>query len=328
MKFEVHKTQVRIDRTILANVIDEAKIDYDKVGHRDSSEGRSKFSIWNNISKFENRLFTGEEILEVVATADDEATQRVYYSPSVTSLSKPFRKCIVPLNPDNEFMFFDIKCAEFIMTAIFAGQNDVVKAYLEGRDPYDELKNCFPEGTPREHYKTTLIASLFGGTPYSTSLRLGISEGQADRLHTHAKKALTNIESHKDVIKFWAVKNKCYRYPVNLKKTEYKTMPYKLLKKTKYSPARVAFNENQALSVFTQSAFGYWMQELIYKVYHRKDGRPRSNMGTVLTVFDSMLIEINPKLRKEWEEFIVKSIAPFKADVSFGKTFYEAAYKE
>ena len=102
------------------------------------------------MSKFTEKLSFGEDTLEVVGSVDDESTQRVYYTPSVTSLPKPFRKCVVPTNPENIFMFFDLKAAEFFMTAWFAGQMDIVNAYKEGKDPYDELARFFPAGTPKK----------------------------------------------------------------------------------------------------------------------------------------------------------------------------------
>ena len=95
-------------------------------------------------------------------------------------------------------MFFDIVAAEFIMTALYANERPVIEAYMRGEDPYNALKHFFPEGTERKEYKTTLIAGLYGGTPYSTALRLGISENKAERLTHAAERALPQIERMKE----------------------------------------------------------------------------------------------------------------------------------
>ena len=100
-------------------------------------------------------------------------------------------------------------------------------------------------------------------------------------------------------------------------------MPFRALK-----DKTIGFNPNLALSTYTACSFGVWLQNLIHKVRHNKHGELRKNMGTVLTVFDSMLIEINPNHREQWKNYILSYIKPFRADIQYGKTFFDAAYKE
>lgn len=323
MKVLVHETEVRIDRKILSEEIEKARMAFDEIGNRDTKQGRSLFTVYNTMNKFEERLMPGQDIIKVKGQYDDQTTERVYYKPSVTSIAKPFRKCVIPLKEGNEFMFFDIVAAEFIMTALYANERPVIEAYMRGEDPYNALKHFFPEGTERKEYKTTLIAGLYGGTPYSTALRLGISENKAERLTHAAERALPQIERMKERIIHRAEMNGYYAYPTNLEQTEFKSMPFRALK-----DKTIGFNPNLALSTYTACSFGVWLQNLIHKVRHNKHGELRKNMGTVLTVFDSMLIEINPNHREQWKNYILSYIKPFRADIQYGKTFFDAAYKE
>jgi hypothetical protein len=273
------------------------------------------------MEKMYERIFTPfhqDEFLTLDLTGEAEPTAcaRVYYKPSLTSLAADFRKSIVPTNPDNHFLFFDLKAAEFFMFCYFAGEQEVIDAYNRGEDVYQSLSHHFPEGIPRKHYKTALIASLYGGTPYTTSKRLGISENHADRLHLAVAKALPKLEALKSKIKKEAKINGHYRYPTNWEQTEFTNVPYKVLPKTK----QIGFSENLALSVYIQSALGYLIQKIIHKTESI-----RQVSGTFLTVFDSVLIETNSTEQSKLQDFFTQAVAPLRIGAfTTGKTFYEA----
>ena len=264
-----YKTKVKIDLKKLREVCEELHQDYLKIGHRDSHEGRSKFSTWNNIAKFLERNDDGTDfrIIEVVGAAKGNSA-RVYYTPSITSLAKPFRKCIVPINSENKFMFFDLKAAEFFMNCVFAGESAAVEAYQSGFDIYEHYKHIFPQGTERKVIKKILIAYLYGITPYRISLDLGISEAAADRLLRNVSTQLPALEMLKFKIISNARRKNAYFAPKGFDQTNL----------IRVAEPKEKLNELLALSAYTQSALGFFMQDFINQMTSKVN-------GTLLTGF-------------------------------------------
>lgn len=329
MKVEIHKTKVRLDREALLDVIAETKADFLAANDpkRLTKLGRSLFSRHNNIKHMYDRIFTmfdtgSSKIVEVIGEAEPDACARVYYKPSLTSLAAIFRKAIVPINPKNHFLYFDLAAAEFFLACYFAGEKEVVEAYLLGEDIYDACAKHFPKGTPRNVYKTVLIASVYGGTPYSTAKRVGISEAQAERLHNLIKVEFPALEAFKTKIKNLAKSTKMYRYPKNWSETEFEYVPYKENKKTKL----VEYQENLAVSVYIQSALGHLIQQVIKLVeIYTNTGEDR----TILSVFDSILIEVSEKEEQFFRDNFTAWLFPLRiGKFSVGKSYYEAYKNE
>jgi len=105
-----------------------------------ASEARSAFSRWNNLNHFYQRLRqleSGENIpilkeypdgsvlIEVTAAAKGNSA-RVYFTPSITSLTKEVRKAVMPISDDNVFIYTDIKAAEFALRAVQAQDQDAI----------------------------------------------------------------------------------------------------------------------------------------------------------------------------------------------------------
>lgn len=176
----IHKSQVRLNLETLQGVISNLKASFDEVGHKENHLGRSRFSAWNNINKFTERVAPlsedGKFVQFEVQGEAKGATARVYYSPSVTSLAMPFREAIVPLQDKNVFVFFDIKSAEFFMNCVFCQETEAVQAYQRGEDIYMHYSYLFPPGTDRKVIKTILIANMYGTTAYSVAKQLGCSD--------------------------------------------------------------------------------------------------------------------------------------------------------
>lgn len=308
-----YTTKVKIDVEKLDQVIPELKESYDQIGSRDTHEGRSRFSRWNNIQKFRERLEADEKfkILDVKGSAKG-GTARVYFQPSVTSLAKPFRKCIIPINEGHQFLFTDIKAAEFAMNAIFAQETEAVEAYQRGEDIYMHYAYLFPEGTSRAIIKKILIANMYNQTAYRVALDLGISETQAQRLLDMIAARIPRMTMLKRRICAYCMKNKGYFAPNGFDQTN-------LIKVADIDPAK-GFNADYALSCYTQSALGFFMQDLTKKL------EPRVR-GTLLSVFDSLLIEHDPENAERLEGWLRKHLSPFVPDdFTYGKTFWDAAY--
>lgn len=311
-----YQTKVKLDLEGLAKTIETLKASYDEIGSRDSHEGRSRFTIWNNINTFYNRVNTPQvldngSVISVEGKAAGNSA-RVYYKPSVTSYAKPFRKHIVPLNENNVFVYFDLRAAEFFMNCVFCGETEAVSAYQNGEDIYMHYAYLFPEGTPRKVVKTILIAQMYGTTAYRVAQQLGITETAAQRMLDQVARALPKMTMQKRKVIAYAMRTNAYWAPNGFDQTN-------LIKIADVNPDK-GFSPEFALSAYVQSALGFFMQGFLKKL------TPRTG-GTLLSVFDSVLCEIKPESMQRYIDWVQTQISPFKADgFHFGKTFYEAAY--
>lgn len=310
-----YKTKVRVNREVLSAEIAKLKESYDEIGNRDTKEGRSRFSKWNNLNKFYERTFNpflGNKeyaIVDVIGEAKG-ATSRVYYKPSVTSLTKEIRKAIEPINGDNRFVFFDLASAEFVLNAYFAGEVELLKDYKDGKDVYMGLSHMFPSNTPRNIVKTILIANMYNTTAYRCSQQLGITENQATTLLRNVACQNAKMTALKDRIVDNATKLNGY-YAPNVFTGE--------LVRISDIDVKKGFNPDLALSCYTQSALGLIMQEFIRRC-------SKACVGTLLTVFDSVLIELEPDRVEKYKEFATEFFNLFRIDeFGDGKTFWESA---
>ena len=310
---KIYETNVKINLKTLRDEVSKLKVSYDEIGSRDSHEGRSRFSSWNNINHFLKSIDDGSDfkIIPVEGTVSGSSA-RVYYHPSITSLSKQFRKCIEPVKTGNVFVYFDCKAAEFFLNCVFCNEKKAIDAYLAGNDIYMQFSDIFPSGTSREVIKRCLIGNMYGVTSYRVALQCGITENQADRLLRTVAMRQPNVER----AKFMRISN--------AKRLGYYVCPSgfdqsKLVKVADFNE-KTGFNANMALSAYVQSALGLWMQSLIGQV------KTRIN-GTLLSVFDSMFVEIKPENKDRFVKWVSSKIYPFRAgEYCVGKTMYEAQY--
>lgn len=321
----IHSTKVRLDLKGLAVTLEELKQSYLEINHRDSHEGKSRFSKWNNINKLYERLMTGEIPSEVpvesgfavftITGSVKGASARVYYKPSITSLAKPIRKHIVPLKEGNVFVYFDLKAAEFFMNCVFCGEQEAIREYQSGNDVYMYYKNMFPANTPRKAIKECLIANMYGMTAYTLSRRLceaGIetTETQADRMLRTVAERLPSMTANKIRVIGQARRANAYLAPRGFDQRD--------LIKVSEPTAKSPFNPLLALSTYVQSALGCWMQDIVHRL------EPKTS-GTIITVFDSVTCEINPDSLERYQAWISTIISPFRADAfQIGKSFYDA----
>ena len=310
---EVHKTKVRINLVKLRQVVEELHKRYLEIGHRDTTEGRSRFSAWNNINHKLQELDNGSEsvVVELTGAAKGNSS-RVYYTPSLTSLSKEFRKCIEPVNPGFKIMYFDCKAAEFFMNCVYCNETEALEAYARGEDIYMKFAHIFPFGTSREVIKRCLIGNMYGITPYRVSQQTGISEAMAERLLRVVAQSMTACEFAKAKRIMDARRNKFYVSPHGFDQS-------KLERVAEIDPKK-GFQPNLALSAYVQSGLGFWMQDMIHKV------QPRCR-GMLLSTFDAMFIEFAPENEERLKNYLRTAIAPFRADFHSGSTMWEAQYE-
>lgn len=317
----IHTTQVKVDLERLRGVVEELKANYLKVNTRETHTGRSLFSKYNNIAHFYERCRTGAygetdgkfTVLTVTGAVDGN-TARVYYTPSVTSLAKEVRKAIVPLKEGNVFAYFDIRAAEFALNCMFCDEREALVVYQQGGDIYSHYAGIFPAGTERKVYKTCLIGWLYGISAYRVAKNCGITETRAQRILDCIDRNCGNMAKAK-IRRIWTARRAgCYLSPDKFDQNQ-------LIKVGEIDTDK-GFQPLLALSAWVQSALGRIMQGYIGTL----QGRTR---GTLLTVFDSMFVEINPASLARYQEFVTKMIKPFMADdVRTGKTMFEAAYGE
>lgn len=335
-----YTTQIRVNLEVLAQEVESLKRAYRSLDpteelrkERSNSalkEVRSAFSRYNNLYHFYNRIIQnegknnipivkefgdGSVLIDVKASAKGNSA-RVYFTPSVTSLTKEVRKAIVPINDGNVFVYSDIKAAEFALRCIQAGDHASVQTYEQGDDIYMTRSNLFPQGTSREIIKRTLIASMYGKTPYSTALDLGISEGAADYLLTNIEHNFRHLtELKRKIISVDRTKGGYYS-PNGFDQTD-------LIKVADIDPVK-GFNVNLAWSVYTQSALGFLMQKFS-KILLKHQG---SVNQTFLSIFDSVVVEINPNSYDRFVNFASKAMSPLKFDeFKVGRTMYKAMYE-
>lgn len=291
---------------------------------------RSSFSRWNNLNHFYQRLMQHEKpqdnipilktykdgsvLIEVVASAKGNSA-RVYFKPSITSLTKEIRKAIIPINDENIFVYTDIKAAEFALRAIQCQDQDAINTYKTGEDIYMHFSNLFPEGTPRKIVKTILIANMYGKTSYSVAKDLGITETAAENLlQTIANLMPKFAKLKKDIISY-DMRMHGYFAPKGFKQDE------------KVKVAEIdrikGFNPNLAWSVYTQSALGFIMQDFTNEFLRHQNGCEQ----TFLSIFDSVIVEIKRESFERFKEFFNKAWAPLQADeFKIGTTMYESMY--
>lgn len=311
---QIHTTKVRINLVTLREVAASLKKRYLEIGNRDSHEGRSRFSSWNNIQHTLERIDNGQDsvVIDVTGTAEGSST-RVYYKPSITSLSKEFRKAIEPVNPGYRIMYFDCKAAEFFMNCVFCGETEAVEAYAQGKDIYMQFANIFPQGTPREVIKRCLVGNMYGITSYRVAQQTGISESQADRLLSIVAQKMPRCE-HAKMKRIMDARSKgYYSAPVGFDTSN-------IVRVAEIDPVK-GFKPNLALSAFVQSALGLWMQGML------KKAEPRCR-GMLLSTFDAMFIEFAPQNEQRLIEWLTTNIAPFRADFHSGITMWEAQYEK
>ena len=145
-------------------------------------------------------------------------------------------------------------------------------------------------------------------TPYRVGLDLGITENFADRLLREVASKLPRMEMLKMKIISQARRANCYFAPNCFNQQDL----------IKVAEPKDEFNKLLALSAYTQSALGLFMQKFI------TDLTPRCK-GTILTVFDSALIEYNPKNQERLLKYLKTAISPFRAgEFKTADNFYDA----
>lgn len=311
-----YNTFVRFDLDILSNVVEDYKQAYLNLGSKkETTQQRSAFSAWNTSAKQLERLkypHTGiKDGNTVILQLDGQAkgkSARVYYTPSVTSLAANVRKAIVPLTPGNKFLFFDIAAAEFFMSCVFAGEQDAVKAYHEGKDIYMEYAWLFPQESPRKVVKECLIANNYGVSPYRVGINCGISENQAGNLLLRVDRNLPALAANRIKILTTARKYGHYMAPNGFNQQDL----------VKISPVIGEFLPLTALSTYIQSALGLWMQAFIRDAVNQ-------TTGTLLTIFDAALVEVTPLTEAAVAKWLETRLSPFRiGKVNSADTFYGA----
>lgn len=339
-----YTTKVRIQPAIIAEELLRLKADYLKIDPTGelrktkkadrvygSEEARSAFSRWNNLSHFYLRLIQedkpadnipilkkyddGSVLIEVVAEAKGNSA-RIYFRPSITSLTKEVRKAIMPIQDGNVFIYTDLKAAEFALRAVQACDEEALRIYNQGGDIYMHFAPLFPEGTPRKTIKTILIANMYGKSAYSTAKDLGCSETQARLLLDNIAMKTPRFTMLKRRISAYAQRHNGYYAPRGYNQED-------LVKVASINPAK-GFDPNMAWSAYTQSALGFIMQEFSLKYLKHQQGVEQ----TFLSVFDSVVAEIRPESAQLFEEFFRRQWSPLLPDgFHVGKTMYEAMYE-
>ena len=317
-KIKIHDTKVRVNLDGLAKVLPLLYEDWKKIGTRDKGIGRSKFTTWNNLQHFYDRNVMNKQddgTVTVMATGSQSgSTARVYYTPSVTSLAKVFRKFIVPCNDQKVFAYADIKGAEFFLNCLFCNETEAINTYYMGGDIYMHYKGIFPAGCERPVIKQALIGYMYGLTPYTLAKKTGVSEAYAERMLMLIDRNLPKMRAAKHMRIEYARTHNGYFCPAF---ENGKFNQDKLVKVADIDPKK-GFQENLALSAYIQSALGEFMQNFIQDVEKRVD-------GTILTVFDSVFVEMWPDSIERFKNYLAKAWHPFLFDeVKTGKTMYEA----
>lgn len=147
-----------------------------------------------------------------------------------TSTSKyVIRGCFMP-RPGNVFVSIDYMAQEYRIMADYAGEKDIIKAVMEGKDFHQVTADMF--GVTRKQAKTVNFLTLYGGGPRKLADTLGIPLDEATRLRTKYFMALPKVEQFiNDVIatgrgrgfvynwlgrKLYAAKEHCYALPNHL----------------------------------------------------------------------------------------------------------------
>lgn len=139
------------------------------------------------------------------------------------------RGCFMP-RPGNVFVSIDYMAQEYRIMADYAGEEDIIKAVMEGKDFHQVTADMF--GVTRKQAKTVNFLTLYGGGPQKLADTLGIPLPEATRLRTKYFSALPNVEKLIDDViatgrgrgfvynwlgrKLYSVKEHCYALPNHL----------------------------------------------------------------------------------------------------------------
>lgn len=296
-----------------------------------AENARSAFSRWNNLNHFYLRLLQrdkasdnipilktfedGSVLIEVVASATGNST-RIYFKPSITSLTKEVRKAIVPIQDGNIFIYTDLKAAEFALRAIQACDSEALAIYHAGEDIYMHFSPIFPDGTDRKTIKTILIANMYGKSAYSTAKDLGITETQAQRLLDFIAMKTPKFTMLKRKIAAYAQRNGAYFAPRGFNQSD-------LVKVADINPSR-GFDPNMAWSAYTQSSLGFLMQNFTNQYLAHQQGVEQM----FLSIFDAVVAEIRPESVTSFEDFFRKNWSPLMPDgFHVGTSMYQAMYE-
>lgn len=322
----IHETKVRIDLVRLRDLVVELHDDWMfKGGMRGSEatkEQRSAFSRYNTVRSFASKYDNGEDSIVLETSGGvSGASARVYYFPSITSLCKEFRKCIIPLNEGTEFLFFDLKAAEFFLNCIFCNEVEALQHYWNMEDIYMYYSNLFPVGTDREVIKTNLIANMYGTTPYRVGINCGISENAARRILDNIAARVPRMTNNKMRVISKARNSGVYSCPsFDWESKKFDTS--KLIDVYNWREKGEEFKPLLALSAYVQSSLGCWMQQFIHNLSKRTS-------GTILTVFDSVLVEVKKERKDAAKRWIMENIKPFRTgSITEGDNFYKVYAKE
>lgn len=310
-KFE-HSTEVIFDTEVLRKVVDEQYQNLQKVRQQfaeKTTEMRSAKLKYSGCANTLKSLGEFEKRVPLVITGRTKgSTARIYYDPSITSKPRPIRWAIVP-HEGKKFCYFDIKAAEYAWNCMQADDVAQVSAYLRGDDIYSVFDQYFPDWATRDVKKTCLIGNMYGLTPHTAAARLGISKERAEHL--------LRIVNQKQVAQS-KLKNEIYD---RCRKTgQYFTRDLRTGEEYSVQPIEGSMNPDLATSTFTQSGLALETRRILIELSERFT-------GTMLTVFDSVLFEVDVNEPNDSVINLIQSIIkPFRANIGFGMSFNEAYY--
>lgn len=150
-------------------------------------------------------------------------------SEETSSAEYVIRGCFIP-RLGNVFVSIDYMAQEYRIMADYAGEQDIIKAVMAGKDFHQVTADMF--GVTRKQAKTVNFLTLYGGGPQKLADTLGITLAEATRLRTKYFSALPKVEKLIDDViatgrgrgyvynwlgrKLYAEKEHCYALPNHL----------------------------------------------------------------------------------------------------------------
>lgn len=305
----LYTTPVLIDSKAYKAVVDQLAENYAQALSEESStikSAKQKATVARNF--YERNLDGKDQVLFDVSGTVGGHTTRIFYDPSIPGQPREIRDAIVPTQPNNIFIYFDISAADFITACMYAPEVTVLNDYYNGDDIYASYVDLFPEGTDRSMIKNTILSYIYGISPERLSEESGWSKAEANQVLYNLQKQFPKIEAQKRRILSLCNEHNGYVYPKGID-----SEAVELLR-----PLDGPLDISKALNTYTQSALGKWTQRKIIEL---------PTKGTKLCIFDSFCFEINKTKYKPSDivSMVKETIKPYRTDkIGYGNTFGEA----
>lgn len=137
---------------------------------------------------------------EPIPLSESQGARLYFKNPSTTSLSWEVRDSIIPFDSNKKLIYVDIKAAELVLFAFYAGEEVLLRPYEEGFCLHEFIAQKLEFIAGKEASKVVTFAILYGSEGSAVSKALKISQAEAETLLSRYLSFLTKIAGKREDI--------------------------------------------------------------------------------------------------------------------------------